>query len=218
MFRFLTALLLAIACVPANATLLRVNYDLTTALNASQWLLADPPPDQVHAAFTIDTGSALSSNFNFFTAQNGDTCLGHMQFNNIAISDIAVTSGNMTFGSIPGSSSGRLVGDNASPNCPGGFFGGLGFSNDELDFIGSINFQGMSQAAFQSSLDPMADLLANAVGSSIIAALVGDWGTLRAFSSTGSIQRVNVPAPAPIALFVAGIIGFAVFKRRTRAA
>jgi len=214
--RLLLALILATACIPANATLLRIDYDLMTALNASQWLLGDPPPDQVHASFTIDTGSALSSEFSFLTAQNGDTCLGHMLFDNLSIYDIAVTSSNMSFGSVPTSTSGRFVGDNAGGNCPGGMFGGLRFSNSELDFLGSIDFLGMTQTAFESSSDPMADLLANAVGASLMVALVGDWGTLRASSSAGTIQEVQVPEPSPIALFVAALIGFAIFKRRPR--
>lgn len=214
MFRLLLALILATACVPANATLLKIDYDLTTVLNASQWLLGDPPPDFVHATFTIDTGSALSSDIDFFTDTNGNTCLGHMLFDEISIYDIAVTSSNMSFGSSVTSNLGRFVGDQAGTSCPGGFFGGLRFQNSDREFIGSIDFPGMAQTAFESSFDPMADLLAGAVAQDINVQLIGNWGRLVAFTSAGTIQQVQVPEPAPIALFLAGIIGFAVFKRR----
>jgi hypothetical protein len=218
MFRLLLALILSAACVPANAILLRIDYDLTTVLNASNWLLADPPPGQVHAAFTVDTGSALSSNFNFLTDdQNGDTCLGHVLFDNMTFSDIAVTSSNMSFGSIPTSNSGRLFGDNAGGNCPGGFFGGLRFATGDLEFRGSIDYLGMTQADFESSSDPLAVLFANAASAQINAQIIGNWGTLIAFSSAGTIHEIPVttpvPAPSPLALFAAGILGFAVASR-----
>jgi len=214
MFRTLLALALSVGCLPAHATLLKIDYDLLTVLNASDWLASDPFPNSLHASFTVDTGSVTSSNVNFFTASGG-TCVSDLHYNNFSVSDISVTSGSMTLGTIPTSSSGKLFGDNPS-NCPGGFFGGLNFTNSELQFLGSIDFLGMSQMDFQASVDPFADLLAHAVSAQLDVSIRGDWGRITATSDSGTIHQV--PEPSTLTLFGAAIFGFVMLHSRRKKA
>ncbi|HEU5131336.1 MAG TPA: hypothetical protein VFT26_04500, partial [Pyrinomonadaceae bacterium] len=189
MLRTLLALVLSASCLPAHATLLKIDYEMLTVFSASSWLASDPFPDSVRASFTIDTGSSLSSNVNLFTAPGGGSCISDMRFNDFAVSDISVTAGSMSLGTISASNSGRFFGDNPG-SCPGGFFGGLNFSTSELQFLGSIDFLGMSQLDFESSADPFADLLGNAVARHIDVSLRGDWGRLTATSTSSTIQEV----------------------------
>src|SRR5262245_60946226 len=111
----------------------------------------------------------------------------------------------MSFGTDPTAHNGRLRGDNAG-GCPGMLFSVLTFATSDVGFFGSVDFSGLSQADYESSADPIADLLGNMAQRYIAVKLTGEWGTLQTESFGGTIHQV--PEPAPLALFGAAAIGF----------
>jgi hypothetical protein len=206
---------LAVISASAHASLLRVDYDLFTAANASQWTSTDPIPESIHATFTVDTHSASSSNLSLQTLSDGSSCLGSFSFQGVSISDLAVTSSSSSFGTGTSTANGRFGGDEPSGRCPNGLFSFLSFSTGDLHFVGSVDFLGMMAADVNASADPFADLLTRAVSRNIDASLRGSWGSLYA---SGSGTVTSVPEPGTIALFAVALLGFAFRKRIARSA
>src|SRR5690349_19671411 len=155
MIRPALVLILAGACMPAHATLVRLDYDLHSVPSVSNWLLPDPPPDTVQLSFTFDTASVTSTGFSFWEPGDGSSCVGHVDYSSADIYDISATSSTMSFGSDPTSHNGRLSGANPG-GCPGMLFSTLTFSTNDLGIFGAVDFAGLSQADFESSADPIA--------------------------------------------------------------
>jgi len=217
MLRPYLVLLFAGACVPAQATLLRVDYDFQTAPigNGANWLLADPMPSSVQVSFTIDTSSATFTDLTLKPPGDSSSCLLHPDFQGLALSDISATSTSMSFGADTTSSNGRFGGSLANA-CPGSLFGYILFSTSDLIFVGEVDFANLSAAQVASSADPLADLLANAVPAlTFIGTMEGAWGKFY-ISGNGTIHEVrDVPEPSVLMLFAAGFLGLFV-RRKVR--
>jgi hypothetical protein len=218
----LTILLLA-AALPANSTILSVEYDLNIIGNApSNWLLADPLPTNFAASFLIDTSVIGSSNVQFENFPPDGPCTSFYRFMGVGASDMNLSYGSTSLWSAPSGISLRVTAVNPQAKCAqdGLMFSDYSISGDGRSFstLSYDRFDPVTLADFNASPDPLADILFNGLdqGAGRDLLFSGEWGTV--YAKIDDVHVTQVPEPGTLALFGAALIGFGLSARRWRRA
>ena len=215
----MTSLLLA-AALPANATILSVEYDLNIIGNApSNWLRADPLPTNFAASFRIDTSVIGSSTVEFQNFPPDGPCTGFYQFLGVGAGDMNLSYGSTSLWSASTGISLRVTAANPQTQCVQD--GGLMFSDYSISGGGRTfatlsydRFDPMTLADYSASPDPLADILFTGLdqGAGRDLLFSGEWGTV--YAMIDDVRVTQVPEPGTLALFGAALIGFGLSVRR----